>query len=207
MNRRRQLAAVFLSAAMLGVLAVIVYVERVNATRTVTVYVVRGNVAGGALYGDDSVQPLAIRAEDNEFAHERRPPSELRARFATTLHAGDIVRTDDLVPLEEQVEIALTVTGSPPITAGDSIDLYATINGSSVLIGQRLRATSGGSPLTLLVPARDEAAWVAVSGSATPFHAIRASGGSAPSARSITTDQALRLLCGPACAQVGGIAP
>lgn len=203
MNRRRQIAAVFLSVAMLAVLGVIVYVERQNATRTVSVFVVRGNVAAGSVYADDAIQALAIRAEEGDFAFERRPPAEYRARFAGGLHPGDIVRSDDLVPMDEQVEIALTVTGGAPIAAGDSIDLYATVSGSSVLLGQGLRATSGGVPLTLLVPARDEAAWVAVSSSPTTFHAIKAPAVRSSSTRSITADQALHLLCGPACAQIG----
>jgi len=207
MNGRRRAAAVFLSVAMVAVLGVIVYVERLNATRTVSVFVVRGNVAAGSVYGDDTIQPLSIRAEEGDFTFERRPPAELRARFGASLHAGDIVRSDDLVPMDEQVEIALTVTGSPPIAAGDSIDVYATVNGNSVLLGQGLRATSAGTPLTLLVPARDEAAWVSVTSSATPFHAIKAPGARASSARAISPDQAIRLLCGPACSQIGGSAP
>jgi hypothetical protein len=199
MNRRRVVAATLLSLSIVAVLGVIVYVERVNATQTVTVFMARTDTPAGSGYDETTVQPASIRADEGTFAYQRQGPNSIHARFGNTLHAGDIVRGDDLVPLEEQVEVALTLTASPAIASGDTIDVYGTVNGTTVLLGQHLTATSGGATLTVLVPARDEAAWAAVVSSSTPFHAVKSSAATAPSTRSMTSDQAVRLLCGAGC--------
>lgn len=199
MNRRRLAAAILLSLSIVAVLGVIVYVERVSATQTVTVFMARADVPAGTGYDETTVQAASIRAEEGAFGYQRQGPNSFHARFGNSLHAGDIVRTDDLVPVEDQVEVALTLTASPVIASGDTIDVYGTVNGTTVLLGQHLRATSGGATLTVLVPARDEAAWAAVVSSSTPFHAVKSSAAAASPTRSMTSDQAVRLLCGAGC--------
>jgi hypothetical protein len=199
MNRRRVFAAILLSLSLVAVLGVIVYVEKASATQTVTVFMARSDIPAGAGYDETTVQTASIRAEEGTFAYQRQGPTAVHARFGNTLHAGDIVRSDDLVPVEDQVEVALTLTASPAISPGDTIDIYGTVNGTTVLLGQHLRATTGGATLTVLVAAQDESAWAAVVSSSTPFHAVKSSAAAASPARSMTTDQAVRLLCGAAC--------
>ena len=200
MSQRRVIAAVFFSVAIVAVLGVLVWVEKVNSTRTVVVYELKSDVSAGTPYRDENVQPVSIRAQDGDFAHERRGPAEFRARFATALHPGDIVREDDLVPADSLVEIALNITTSPALSPGDTVDVYASVNGNSALVGPHLTVVTGSPAVTVLVPADEEAAWVAASSSATAFHAVKnradvRGGGD----RALTPDQALRLLCGSPC--------
>lgn len=203
------LAAAFFSAAIVAVLTTLVWVEKINATQTISVFIAKGNIGAGSPYSDDTVQPASIRAGDGDFAYQKEGPRNVRARYATSLHPGDIIRQDDLVPFDQRVEIALTITASPTVAVGDTIDVYATLDGNSVLVGRRLTVVSPGPAVTVLVPAEQEAEWVAASASSAPFHAVRAVQAAAPpQGRAMSSDQALRQLCGSSCSPAGsGLRP
>src|SRR5579872_2250090 len=114
MSRRRLAAAVFFSAVMIGVLALIVYTERANATQTVSVWIVTRDVSAGAPYNAGNVQLVQVRAGAAEFNFEALAPSAFQARFARSLSVNDIVRADDLVSATAESEVALTVENPPP---------------------------------------------------------------------------------------------
>jgi len=201
-NQRRFAAAAFFSAVMAAVLALIVYTERSSAAHTVAVWVMDRPVTAGAQFAEADVRRVDIRDSGSAFNFERRTAAEFPARYTRSLSAGDILRDDDLEPLVAQSVVNLSVLGLPPVAAGDRLNLYATLpSGQEALIGRGLTVLSvNGDGVTVLVDAKDEASWIAVSSSNQPLRAARADGGRQASGAPMNSDQAISILCGPACA-------
>jgi hypothetical protein len=202
MSRRRLAAAVFFSAVIVLVLGVIVYTERTNATQTISVWVVTHDVPAGSAYEAGDVQLIQLRAATDDFNYEVRGPSSFQARFARSLSVNDILRGDDLVAVTAQSEVALTVEDPPPLSGGDDVDIYAALaNDQQVMVGHDVivETVSGGS-ITVLVPAADEAAWVAVGSSNVALHIALTVVGAQLAPSPLTADAAIHHLCGAACA-------
>jgi hypothetical protein len=188
---------------MAAVLAVIVYTEHANAAATINVWMLTHDVAAGSAYTTPDVQLVQIKATDGDFSYEKRGPNEVSARYAHAMTAHDILRSDDLVLDSMLGEVALTVQNPPPLNPGDHVDIYAALTtNEQALVGHDVivETVSGGS-LTVLVRAQDEAAWVAVASSNVALHAARTVPGSQVQREPMSADSAIRLLCGPACAQ------
>jgi len=205
-NRRRMLAAAVLTVVIAAVLAVIVYTEHANATDTISVYVLTHNVTGGAMYTASDVQRVDLHASSNDFNYQTNAPGGGQpSRFARDLTTGDILRQDDLVPASSQAEIAVKVQAPPPLNAGDRVDVFAAYGGQQqALIGRAMLVeTVSAGELTLLVPAADEQAWVAVGSSTVALHVARTTPGSQVDGPPVSAGEAIRLLCGSACAGSG----
>ena len=207
MNRRRVLAAAVLTVVIAAVLAVIVYTEHANATGTISVYVLTHNVTGGALYSGSDVQRIDLHASSNDFNYQTSAPGGQPSRYARDLSTGDILRQDDLVPASSQSEIAVTVQAPPPLNPGDRVDVFAAYGAQQqALIGRAvLVETVSAGELTLLVPAADEQAWVAVGSSNVALHVARTTPGSQTDGPPVSAGAAIRLLCGSACAGSGPV--
>lgn len=201
MSRRRFIAAGFLSAVIAAVLAVIVYTEHATATQTTSVWMLTHDVTGGAPYAASDVQQVMIHAEGSGFNYETLGPSSFAGRYARNLNSGDILRQDDIVALDTEAEVAVTVQDPPPLTAGDRIDIFATFNGDQqALIGRSIQVeTVAGGVLTILVPVADEQAWVAVGSSSVALHVARGATGPPGDPQPVSATGAIRLLCGVAC--------
>jgi hypothetical protein len=200
-TQRRLLATAFFSAVIVAVLAVIVYTEHSNASQTVAVWILAHDVVGGAPYNASDVQQVTLHAQVGDFNYETRGPGALQARYARNLAAHDVLRADDLVAEIAQTEIALTIQNPPPLAVGDHIDIFATVNSTQeALIGRNMivESVAAGS-LTILVPTGDELSWVAVSSSNVALRATRTISGGSVAAPPLGADQAIRILCGPAC--------
>jgi hypothetical protein len=202
MKRRRLVAAAFFSVVMAAVLALIVYTENINAAASVNVWILTRDVVAGAPYSPADVQQVQVRAQAGDFNYQTQGPTEVAARYVRALSAHDILRSDDLLAQSAQAEIALTVQNAPPLSPGDHIDIYATLGSNQqALIGHdvTVETVSGGS-LTILTTAADESSWIAVGSSSVALHVARAVPGSHISASPLSADDAIRILCGPACA-------
>lgn len=201
MNRRRVVAAGFLTAVIVAVLAVIAYTEHVNAAQTVSVWVLTHTVTGGAPYAGQDVQRVEMRAPSGDFNYLSLGPDAYAGRYARNLNSGDILRQDDVVPAGQQVEVAITVQDPPPLSPGDQVDIFATFAGDQqALIGRGVEVeTVSAGALTILIPAADEQAWVAVGSSSVALHVARAAPGSAPESSPVSAESAIRLLCGAPC--------
>ena len=208
MSRRRLAAAMFFSAVIVAVLALIVYTEQTNATATASVWVVTHNVAAGTPYSSDDVQLVQVRAGSGDFNYQVDGPRTFQALFARSLVANDILRTDDLIPVSADSEVAITVEDAPALAAGNTIDVFAAVAADQqVMIGHDLivNSVSGGS-LTLMVPVADEASWIAVGASTTPLHVALTVPGAQLAPAPLSADGAIRLLCGAACGGLTGSA-
>lgn len=208
MSRRRLAAAMFFSAVIVVVLGLIVYTEQTNATQTTAVWIVTHDVAAGAAFSADDVQLVQVRAGSGDFNYEVAGPATFHALFARNLLVNDILRSDDLVPVTAESEVAITLEAAPPLTAGENIDVFAALSGNEqVLIGHDLivNTVSGGS-VTVLVPVADEASWITVGASNVALHAALTVPGAQVAASPLSADAAIHILCGSACGGLSGSA-
>jgi hypothetical protein len=172
------------------------------------VYILRHAVLAGSLYNAGDISATAVRAEDGAFNYEHRSPSQYPARYTQDLAGNDILRDDDLVDVNAQVEIALTLQSPPPISAGDRIDVFAALGGGrQARIGQDITVlTSSGGALAILVPVAQEEEWVSVASSSVALHAVRSTRADPVSLPPLGPGDAVDNLCGAGCAGSGAAA-
>jgi hypothetical protein len=201
MNRRRLAAAIFFSVVIVLVLGVMVYLEQAGRQQTVAVFILKHSVLAGATYSADDVSTVSVRAQEGDFNYEHRAPGQYGARYTEDLHANDILRDDDLVDASAEVEIAVTLQAPPPLTAGDHIDVFATVGGGrQARIGQAVTVLSAsGGALTILVPIDQEEAWISVASSSIALHAARSAQTDPSSVQPLNPDDAVSRLCGSSC--------
>ena len=89
------------------------------------------------------------------------------------LQAGDLLSPDELEPPGAEIEITLSIINPPPIQSGQSIDIFATVQESQVLIAHAVPVVGvSGGQLTVLVSSNDELAWVEIAASTAQLHAV-----------------------------------
>ena len=208
MSRQRLAAAVFFSAVIVVVLGLIVYTEQTNATQTASVWVVTHDVAAGQPFTLEDVQLVQVHAASGDFNYEVDGPTAFHAFFARSLHVNDILRSDDLIPVSAESEVAVTVEGAPALATGSTIDVFAAVTSDQqVLIGHDLIVNSvSGGAITLLVPVGDEASWIAISASNIPLHVALTVPGAPIEPAPLSADGAVRILCGTPCGGLTGSA-
>jgi hypothetical protein len=165
LNRRRLVAAVFFSLVILGVLGVIVGAEVETGGESVGVLRLNRNVPQGALFSSSDVDVVPLRISTGDLNYVTPGSVPAGSRYAVALQTGDLLQRDDILSGDTQIPISLTVSESPPLTAGELIDLFAGDPGSSavMLIGHDLPIQQVESTtVTVLVSSRDELAWLEV---------------------------------------------
>jgi hypothetical protein len=209
MNRRRAAAAAFFSAVIVLVLGVMVYLQQAGGQQVVTVYMLKHAVLAGSAYSAEDVAAVAVHAAEGDFSYEHRAPTQYAARYAGNLQVNDILRGDDLVDAGSHVEVAVTVQSPPPLSAGDRIDVFATVGGTGqARIGQAVVVlTASGGALTILVPLDQEEAWISVAASSIPLHAARSGQLDPASLQPLSAGDAVTRLCGSSCATAVSPAP
>ncbi len=208
MNRRRVAAAVFFSAVMVAVLGVIIGAEIVSGGQTVSVLRLRTVVQEGAAFSTEDVDVVPLRMAPGDVNYEAPGSVPEGARYALTLQAGDLLSPDDLVPAGAQVEITLTVTEPPPVQPGQSIDVFASLGQTQVLIGHSVPVVDvSGGELTVLVSSQDELAWVEIAASNTALHAVVSEASTATGLPPSDVAEAICDLSPASCAAGGSSAP
>ena len=173
MNRRRLLAAVFFSLVIIAVLGVIVGAEIVSGGQTVSVLRLRTDVQGGAVFSTGDVDTVPLRMAPGDLSYLAPGSVPAGSRYALSLRAGDLLSPDDLEPANAQIAVSLSVSNPPPIEVGQTIDVFAAVDQSQVLIGHAVPVLNvSGGQLTVLVSSQDELAWVEIAASDTPLHAV-----------------------------------
>ena len=205
LNRRRVVAAIFFSVVIIAVLGVIIGAEIVSGGQAESVLRLRTSVQRGAVFsaGDVDVVPLRVAPGDlNYEAPGAVPPG---SRYAVSLQAGDVLRPDDLEPAGAQIEISLSITNPPPMQAGQSIDVFAAVNQSQVLIGHAIPVVDvNGGQLTVLVSSQDELAWVEIAASGTVLHAVVSVTSGPAGLPPSDVEQAICQLAPTECVSLGG---
>ena len=172
MNRLRLFAVVFFSVTIVIVLGLIVYVEQVNSSATIAVWIInKPTISAGTAFTDQTVATVQVKAPPGDFDYSQLPPDGSRI-FAVNMKTGDIVRDGDLVSSSDKVQVALTGSGTAA-GPGDSVNIFALIGGTQTLIGQSLTVvtgtvgtgTGGGGSVTVLVPSTVGLQWAIISSS------------------------------------------
>jgi hypothetical protein len=172
-NRRRLIAAVFFSVVIIAVLGVIVGAEIVSGGQTVSVLRLRTSVQLGDVYSAADVDVVPLRIAPGDLNYEAVGSVPAGARFALPLQAGDLLSPDELEPPGAQIEITLSIVNPPPIQSGQSIDIFATVQESQVLIAHAVPVVGvSGGQLTVLVSSHDELPWVEIAASTAQLHAV-----------------------------------
>jgi hypothetical protein len=173
LNRRRVFAAVFFSLVILAVLGVIVGAEIVSGGQTTSVLRLRASVQAGAVFSSGDVDVVPLRFAPGDLRYEAPGGVPAGARYAISLQAGDLLSPDDLEAPGAQIEVTLTISNPPPIQPGDSIDVFASVDQSQLLIGHAIPVVDvNAGQLTVLVSSQDELAWVDIAASNTQLHAV-----------------------------------
>jgi hypothetical protein len=199
MNRSRAIAIGAFTGVIILLLVVIVWVESVNSTQTVTVWLVTKDVSAGQPFTTDVVEQVQIKGQTGDFAYTTRPASTAWV-FREALHKNDIVRDDDLVSSADVAQIPITAAESVDFSATGNIDVYLfnTESACVQLIKGQVPVVSGvGTSLVIQVPREDEAYWLALTnGIGDDKILIAPSGGAIPNGAQVCAADALPHLTG-----------
>ncbi|GAC1572814.1 MAG: hypothetical protein NVS3B18_06090 [Candidatus Dormibacteria bacterium] len=195
------MAAILFTTVIFGVLGVIAYSGYQSGLNRQQVYMLRHDVLAGQVISQGDLVSSMVRADPDEFrTAESRALGSLigHHRYLITLHRDDILRQDDTEDADRAVQVPVNIAiGAAGVAVGDTIDIYADSNGSTLLVGRHLPVLALGSPLLIGVDAQTSAYWVSLSFSTTRLAAVRStSRSSAAEAVEVTTAQALCVLAG-----------
>lgn len=174
-----------LTAVVIAVIGLI-YLQVSNESRaTRPAWLVTRDMSAGTLLDPSNVKQVRVPEAGDQFALVQERPFGKRvshAMAAQSLLAPADVYSRDLT------EVPITLRAAPSIAAGDTIDVYAVVGNRTVLVGRSLVVVASGSPLTVLVPAADEGAWVTLQANSVPLFAAKGNGLGVPSTTASAAD-------------------
>jgi len=200
--------ALLAAAALLVFVAVAVAVDLqilFQAHSTQTVWAVTKSVNAGDELTSDNVRRVQIPQTGNtwDFYTGNLLQSSRRAEHA--MNAGTMIFQTDLLPQDLSL-VTLSLKTPPPLTHGDSVDVYANVNGRTLIVGRNLvvDSTNGGN-YSVWVPAGDEPAWITLQANNVALFAALSSGVGVPDTEAQNISDALNTLSGGS-ASAGSIA-
>jgi hypothetical protein len=192
---RRQVVAAGLTLVVIAVIGLL-YIQALAQTRASRdAWMVTRDVPAGATLDQQNVRLVHVATVGDPFAVLQESP--LGRRAAHRLGARRLLSEDDLLG-RDTVQVPVSVRAAPGLSAGDTLDLYAVVGGRTVLVGRRLVVVAPGNPMTLLVPAADEASWIALEANNVALFAAKSSGIGVPSSPGIAVNEAISSLSGVA---------
>jgi hypothetical protein len=199
MNRTRAIAIGAFTGVIILLLVVIVWVESVNSSQTVTVWLVTKDVSAGQSFTTDVVEQVQVKGQAGDFSYTTKGASTAWV-FRQSLRKNDIVRDDDLVSSADVAQIPITAAESVDFSATGSVDVYIfnTQSACVQLIKGQVPVVSGiGTSLVIQVPRADEAYWLALTnGIGDDKLLIAPSGGAIPNGAKVCASDALPHLTG-----------
>ena len=203
MTQRRLLAAA-LTVVVLAVIGLL-YLQALSLTRaTRTAWMVTRDLPAGAALSGGDLRQVRIPAAGDQFIVLTDDPTNRRT--AHPLRAETLLSPVDVLS-REMVQVPVSVRASPSVGAGDTVDLYALVGSRAVLVGRRLVVIATGSPLTVLVPAQDEAYWIALQANSVALFASRSDGVGVPEPGAVGASDAIAGLAGFAPPQPSQLPP
>jgi hypothetical protein len=118
------------------------------------------------------------------------------------MRAQTLLSPNDVLS-KEVVQVPVSVRAAPSVAPGDTIDVYAVVGTHAVLVGRQLIVVATGNPLTMLVPANDEAYWIALQANNVSLFASKSDGVGVPDSGGVSVNDAIAGLTGSA--QSGGV--
>jgi hypothetical protein len=160
-------------------------------------YVLIHDVGAGAALAPQDVAPVPMTYSTSDFNYLTNAPVDGIA--ARALHAGTLLSADDLLPPGGTVaDVTIQATNPPPLVAGDLVDVYVATGADYRRVGAHIPVMAD-TPLTIQVPARDTAAWLALSNSHLTMLVSKTSDTSSGGSSVIDPCAALAQLSGAPC--------
>ena len=153
------------------------------------------DLGAGAALGADNLRQVRIPAAGDQFVVLTDDPTHRRT--AHPLRAQTLLSPDDVLS-REMVQVPINVRSSPSVAAGDTVDVYAVVGSRAVLVGRHLIVMATGNPLTMLVPANDEAYWIALEANNIALFASKSDGVGVTESGSASVSEAIAGLSGSA---------
>lgn len=192
---QRRLVAAALTVVVLAVIGLL-YLQTLSLTRaTRSAWMVTQDVGAGAVLRGDNLRQVRIPAAGDQFVVLTDDPTNRRA--AHPLRAQTLLSPDDVLS-REMVQVPINVRSSPSMAAGDTVDVYAVVGSRAVLVGRHLIVMATGNPLTMLVPANDEAYWIALQANNVALFASKSNGVGVTESGSASVSEAIAGLSGSA---------
>ena len=182
MNRTRAIAIGAFTGVIFLLLIVIVWVEALNSSHTVSVWLMNQDVSAGQQFSSSMVSKAEIKAEPGDFSYTSYDPSSSQL-FGHNMKKGDIVRDDDLVPSASVAQIPITPAENVDFSASGRIDVYMLVQNTGQpacvqLIGSQVPVVSNATgSLTIQVPRDQEAAWLTITNASDNRLLVATSGG------------------------------
>ena len=192
---RRQLVGAALTAVVIAVIGLLYVQAMAQSHANRVAWMVTRDVAAGAVLDDANVRRVRVPSTGDQFAVLEQSP--LHRRAAHRMAPQTLLAPDDLLP-DDMVQVPVSVRVAPGLSAGDTLDVYAVVATRTVLVGRRIVVIATGNPMTLLVPAGDEASWVALEANNVSLFAAKSSGIGVPSTAGVGVGDALANLSGTA---------
>ena len=200
--------ALLAAAALLVFVAVAVAVDLqivLQAHSTETVWAVTRPVSAGDQLTSANVRQVQIPQTGTTWDFYSGDLLKDSRRVGHAMNAGTMIFQTDLLPQDLSL-VTLSLKTPPPLTHGDSVDVYANVNGRTLIVGRNLvvDSTNGGN-YSVWMPASDEPAWITLQANNVALFAALSSGVGVPDTEAQNISDALNTLSGGS-ASAGSIA-
>lgn len=192
---RRQVVAAAMTLVVIAVIGLLYIQAMAQARASRDAWMVTRDVSAGATLDGQNVRLVHVASVGDPFAVLQESPIGRRA--AHRLTKQQLLTADDLLG-RDTVQVPVSVRVAPSVAPGDTLDLYAVVGGRTVLVGRRLVVVAPGNPMTLLVPAADEASWIALEANNVALFAAKSTGIGVPGSPGIAVNEAISSLSGVA---------
>jgi hypothetical protein len=197
MSGSRSVLVAFVGVLVFCLVAGAIYLEILTSARaTQLAWEVTQPVAAGQELTTANVTEVRVPAADGGWDLVRgNLPAEHR-RAAHGMSAGTVLFNSDLLQ-QDLALVTLTLKAPPPLGQGDSIDVYALVDGRTQMVGRSLIVDHvDGDSAFVWVPAPDEPAWITLEASQVALFAALSSGVGVPQDSSQSMAEALAQLRG-----------
>src|SRR3984893_11427074 len=193
--------AVLAAAALLVFVAVAVAVDLqivLQSHSTQSVWAVTKRVIAGDQLGSDNgnVRRVQVPQTGDSWAFYTGDLLKSPQRAGHKMDAGTMIFQADILR-EETSLVTLSLKTPPPVGKGDSVDVYASVDNRTLIVGRHLVVDSvSGNNYSVLVPSSDEPAWITLEANNVALFAARSSGVGVPDTAAQNISDAVSTLSG-----------
>jgi hypothetical protein len=204
----RNVLVAFVGLLVFLVVAGAVYLQIwASANRTDLVWAVSHEVQPGDLLTADNVHQVRIPSSGDAWDFFSGDLIAAHARAAHDMSAATLIFKND-VDRRDMALVTLTLRNPPPLSHGQTVDVYALVGTQTQLAGRRLAVeTVNSGSCSVWVPAQDEPAWITLQADNVAFFAARSTGVGVPQGRVQGVQEALNTLAGGSGLPGGPILP
>jgi hypothetical protein len=197
--------------ALLGLLVFMVVAGAIylqiwsSARQTDLVWTVTSSVAAGDELNGGNVKQVVVPRSGESLDYYNGDLANAHRRASHDMTTGTLVFRSDFQS-QDMALVTLSLRTPPPLTHGNTIDVYALVNNQTMFVGRRLAVDSvNGTSVSVWVPASDEPYWVTLAAGNIAMYGARSSGIGVPQTRVQSVTEALSALTGASTSGSGGV--